>query len=267
MTTANYQKCYSTLGVHQDANWETVRSAYKRQIRRWHPDRYQNPDQRRFAEDMCKEINIAYQLLDDYYRLFGTLPQENESEQNVSTPGGDARHGSTGHTDAKTESYSRADQDRGAASSRSQPAHRSYTSILLAVTVVTAGYLLTDPIFTEETVPGRLEYPESSIGSFETKPRSSSATNSYGETVLEADSVEWQNNLKSTAHKPDPAAATAGLPYITKGSTKHDVLAIQGRPQRETDTAWDYGLSRINFLHGKVVDWYENPMNPLIVRR
>ena len=81
------------------------------------------------------------------------------------------------------------------------------------------------------------------------------------------DSVARELHSKDSAHEPGRAVATRRLPYITRGANKQDVLAIQGQPLRETDTTWEYGLSRINFQYGKVIDWYENPMSPLIVQR
>jgi hypothetical protein len=49
------------------------------------------------------------------------------------------------------------------------------------------------------------------------------------------------------------------------GSSKDDVLAIQGTPVTETDTVWDYGLSRVHFINNRVAHWEESPMQPLHV--
>lgn len=77
----------------------------------------------------------------------------------------------------------------------------------------------------------------------------------------------WHDSLSGSPGENELPAPDKRLPYITRGSTKQEVLAIQGQPLRKTETSWDYGLSRINFHNGKVTDWYENPMNPLIVER
>lgn len=272
MKTANYQKCYSILGVFQDDDWETVRSAYKRQIRRWHPDRFQNLDQRKIAEDKCKEINISYQMLDDYYQKFGALPPENESRLNVSAPAGDARYEPNDHADSKPEPYSGTGQDRDTASSPPEPARRSYMGILLAVTIITTGYMLSEPLFIDhdgvaQTGSANNNMVDSGLSATNPESPAVPATTSSDGAARETRPAEWQNNTKNPEHEPGLSVATGRLPYLTRGSTKQDVLAIQGRPLRETDTTWDYGLSRINFQHGKVIDWYENPMNPLIVQR
>lgn len=55
--------------------------------------------------------------------------------------------------------------------------------------------------------------------------------------------------------------------FIGKGSTKSQVLAIQGAPDRDAGDVWDYGTSRIYFDDGHVKGWDESPFNPLKVHR
>lgn len=268
MATANYQKSYSILGVFQDDDWDTVRSAYKRQIRRWHPDRFQDPDQRKIAEDKSKEINLAYQMLDDYYRQFGVLPPEDYSRPNNTAIQADTYPEHEIHTDPKQDTKAGTDLGRDTFDSIRKPAR--YTGTLLAVTVVTTVYLISEPIFTgkedsTQTGPARVADTELAADNYKAIP-ADSISPLANNTVQEGQFSEWQDNMGDPTQFSHPAA-TKRLPYITRGSTKQDVLAIQGRPLRETDTAWDYGLSRINFHNGKVTDWYENPMNPLIVQR
>jgi len=53
--------------------------------------------------------------------------------------------------------------------------------------------------------------------------------------------------------------------YFTVGSTKDEVLAVQGTPTRLTDTRWGYGYSYVDFERGKVVRWYNSERDPLKV--
>lgn len=48
-----------------------------------------------------------------------------------------------------------------------------------------------------------------------------------------------------------------------QGSTKADVMALQGEPILKTENLWDYGVSKIYFEGGKVSGWYSSPLNPL----
>lgn len=259
----NYKKSYSILGVFQDDDWETVRNAYKRQIRRWHPDRFQDADQRKIAEDRCKEINLAYQALDNYYRQAGALPPEWPVTHETPAPAGEPRSEQT--TPPAPESVT-IDLFQDTHTGTRGHASRRYTAILVIVAAAVIGYVLSVPLPTEH--PNALEQPLP--GPIETDSvAGNSAMYSHlgkdGET--KAAHEQWDENEKGATHEISALATSGRLPYITRGSTKQEVLAIQGRPLRETDTAWDYGLSRINFQNGKVVDWYENPMNPLIVQR
>jgi molecular chaperone DnaJ len=52
---------YETLGVARDANRESIRSAYRKLARRYHPDVNKAPE----AEQQFKELSEAYQVLND----------------------------------------------------------------------------------------------------------------------------------------------------------------------------------------------------------
>lgn len=58
-----------------------------------------------------------------------------------------------------------------------------------------------------------------------------------------------------------PSRRTFGL-----GSTQADVLAIQGAPDRKTDSTWWYGESEVYFAGGLVVGCKAAPGSPLRMR-
>jgi hypothetical protein len=61
------QRCYDVLGIKAEASPETVRQAYKTQVKFFHPDRFtDDPDQRQIAEKRLKEVNAAYAALQTY---------------------------------------------------------------------------------------------------------------------------------------------------------------------------------------------------------
>jgi curved DNA-binding protein len=58
----DYKDYYQILGVSRDASAEEIRKAYRKLAMKYHPDR--NPDDKQ-AEERFKEINEAYQVLND----------------------------------------------------------------------------------------------------------------------------------------------------------------------------------------------------------
>jgi hypothetical protein len=300
MANTKYTKSYSTLGVFQDDNWEMIRAAYKRQIMRWHPDRLQDSDHRKIAEEKSKEINHAYQNLTNYYREFGVLPPDHTSEKAVTSTAQEKWTGPERHDYSKTNCTSSEESP--------QPRRRNYTKVVFAgiVIAIVIGYTISEPLIlnrlgTNEMVlaghPGR----GLADGSFTTNQNGYDKANDSGappiagisNNTTSTHAQHWTNirqekkyDLNSranvigkntpalsdsleTSFDTDPTSpATSTRPaFITKGSSKDEVLALQGPPLRQTDTAWDYGLSRIYFQDGKVTGWYENPMNLLIVAR
>ena len=58
----DYKDYYKTLGVERNASEDDIRKAYRKLAMQYHPDRNPNDKQ---AEDRFKEINEAYQVLND----------------------------------------------------------------------------------------------------------------------------------------------------------------------------------------------------------
>jgi outer membrane protein assembly factor BamE (lipoprotein component of BamABCDE complex) len=54
--------------------------------------------------------------------------------------------------------------------------------------------------------------------------------------------------------------------YFTVGSTKNDVLRVQGTPKEFSENEFEYGFSKVYFSHGVVHSWYNSRANPLKVR-
>lgn len=273
MANTNYKKSYSILGVFQDDDWDTVRTAYKRQIRRWHPDRFQDTDQRRIAEDKSKDINLAYQMLDDYFREFGSLPPDDSAQRETPPATSDEWPAHEHDTGPKHDEFYGSEHGQTTFSTSQQPRHRGYTRIIVAAAVIAIGYMMLEPLFPDiQNVPETTlaEYPLAgpAAGDFAANQTDSSAPPGASAPAKPTDvPAGWQVNEKITGHGPKLSPTSVRATIISIGVSKQDVLAIQGHPLRQTDTEWDYGLSRIHFEDGKVTGWYENPMNPLIVQR
>jgi hypothetical protein len=63
-----------------------------------------------------------------------------------------------------------------------------------------------------------------------------------------------------------PASSINPVPAsFTVGSTKDEVLAVQGTPTRLTERLWEYGASRVFFTDDRVTRWEVWPGSPLHV--
>ena len=75
----------------------------------------------------------------------------------------------------------------------------------------------------------------------------------------------WYSSLSAPLNAElvpsEPVVFSPG--YFTVGSTKDEVLAVQGSPRRFTDTKWEYGLSWVQFQNGRVTTWYSSLSAPL----
>ena len=64
-----------------------------------------------------------------------------------------------------------------------------------------------------------------------------------------------------------PLVPTNPVPAsFTIGSTKDEVLAVQGTPTRMTERLWEYGASRVFFTDNRVTRWEVWPGSPLHTR-
>ena len=64
MTAMNLKQCYAALEIHERADKDRIRQAYRDLVTIWHPDQYQeNPRLQEKATEKLKELNAAYATL------------------------------------------------------------------------------------------------------------------------------------------------------------------------------------------------------------
>lgn len=71
---------YKILGLPRGCTKTQIKDAYRKLARKWHPDQYPDPAEKKKAEDTMKEINTAYDILSDaekrrYYDAGGDMEQ------------------------------------------------------------------------------------------------------------------------------------------------------------------------------------------------
>jgi len=57
LTIVNSKDLYKILGVTKDSNEKQIKKSFKKEIRRWHPDK--NQDNKDYAEKKTIEVNDA----------------------------------------------------------------------------------------------------------------------------------------------------------------------------------------------------------------
>jgi hypothetical protein len=90
--------------------------------------------------------------------------------------------------------------------------------------------------------------------------------------VEKEDRVESAGGIEAKAaamqvSTPDlPASPGWSSGYFTVGSTKAEVLAVQGPPTLTSENVWEYGGSRVYFRYERVSRWEMWPRSPLKVK-
>jgi hypothetical protein len=303
--TGRYAENYLILGIQPGATWEELRWAYKKQINAWHPDRFQqDKSQKHLAEEKTKNITQAYNELAEYHKRYGALPLQ--VEMRPAPDANDLAPQSTHGFDTVAESQDTAPSATNATTVKPQGRQhhkrtpRSATVIALAGAIYLSWQLLPWELFDgpPEKVPQETtdiqQVQEENINSHQpatTNDKYFSVGSQLGEvyaihgvpTKTEKDIWYYGNSKvyfsngrvtrwEETTDHPLQTRVTvlgdlSGTAFFSKGSSKEDVLAVQGTPDRKAGNVWEYGPSRVYFDNNRVKGWHESPLNPLKVHR
>lgn len=225
---SDYSRHYAVLKVTHDIDWTALRARYKRLIGQWHPDRFPaQGSERELAEEHSKQITIAYQALERYYRDNGVLPPL-EAPKPAVDPAVNVARGAASAAGTMAGVPGR--------ESAKPVAGRRQRTFIMFCSIVMASFAA---------------YHYSDEG----------ARAVFGTS---ADSASRENRTEASSSRSDDAQLSGG---ITEGSTLGEVYAIQGIPTLTEGDTWHYGKSTIRFAQGKVVSWTQHPDNPLRIAR
>ena len=293
---SNFAQDYRTLGVDPGCSLQSLKAARRRLVKSWHPDRFSDGAKEQ-AELRIKEINTAFDRLIEYHRNFGVLPGH-EAMGVVDKPSPASARSKT--PAARHDDFTPRQSPRVAGDSRSVFRWALITAGVVA-TIAATRFMLDDgptgdqagqphesllphpgnPTSKEPvapTPPATVRYFTigSSLGEVYAAQGVPTATEDsawhYGKsTVYFAKGVVtgWNHDPASPLHATSvPIVSKQEVAnFFTFGSTKAEVRAVQGSPLLETDTVWDFGLSKVQFRDDRVIAWESSPMQPLRARR
>lgn len=242
----NYSRCYEMLGLAPGCSWEELQGGYRRQVQKWHPDRYgDEPERQSLAAQRMLSINEAFGILAQYYRQFGSLPggppppvveatDAGESLVTDTAAAGPAAEGSAS-TPAVTH-HPLWDFDLPMRPDDRFPVvHRRHDSLsavpwIFLFALFGLGYLV------------------------------------LAHLIENGMSHDLARSLPTAA--PVPASTqehAAGKSVFSYGDTPGRVFEIQGVPTRTSGDLWFYGESEVYFENGVVASWRNAPSHPLRV--
>lgn len=254
------------LGLEADAPRDLVKKTYKAFVKTWHPDRFpQGSRQQRDAEEKLKIINAAYGRIRNLWAA--DIPEwgrENAGaeEAGVYQRGGDPARERTAAP--KTAGFQRRPIYRKiqdilhAAISQNRNKRRKAFPVLMLILLmlsIPAVMIKLRPFafFDERRDPSH-KGPIASPGVDQPAPPVPEATPSAEPSEVQMPPQTPSSEIVSEKDPPpaEPEETSPGRPFFTLGSSKKEVLRVQGKPSKVYGQTWVYGLSDVTFKEGKV---------------
>jgi hypothetical protein len=254
----------ATFGLTRGATQAEIKDAYRALAKVWHPDRFQNDEQLRGrAEEKLKEINSAYQVLTT------TPPENSQGGSPGQAPAEQESQRASAATSARTHWQPPRTSHFNSSLRTMRPANRKRLVVTLVV-LLAAGipiYYWLDRIASPVTDGSHTQTESGTAGPLGQKSKANQATNNSAKPA-EKKAEHTRANAAASGQAslvvyPDEDPQ---VPYFTVGSSKDDVLRIQGTPSRIAGNIFRYGLSEVYFKNGRVESWYTDPRSPLKAR-
>ena len=258
-------ECYRVLELEPGATLEDVKHSYRELVKVWHPDRFANdPNLQKRAQEKLKQINLAYERICSGE---GTGPRSQGTASGApsapSPPRAEQPEGPFGSgsgyepRDARQPETNRQPPQPRRRNSRRSLASLAVTVILIAVVraVITAVH---QPERRAADYAAPFSQPSPANWVAEPSPAQPQPA-----PVVAADASGTQHEKTvdvASAGSREPHFPTSTEPdrdYFTVGSTKDEVLAVQGTPSQFSDSSFTYGASTVHFKTGRVVSWYD----------
>ena len=262
-------KCFQILGVSQGCTWEELRTAYRRQVQKHHPDRFhQQPDQQKIAKERMLELNKAFHVLEEFYKKNGYLPDD-VLKRSPTKSDQERNPKQTRDNQTDTSSYTKSDIKPPKAK---QAARKTSWGLVIITAVLGYYFFWSTPPQPEN--PYSSSYSNNLVEKTDISKMSDQRDDSQNRLSNKVDSTTTQTDSQIHRNSTPPAElAPLGMrgkihegPFFTNGDTPGKVFEVQGIPTRTVGDIWFYGTSEVHFNKGVVVSWYSSPDNPLKVK-
>ena len=265
----------------RDATQTEIRDAYRVLAKVWHPDRFQSDDQLRGkAEEKLREINSAYQVL--------TTVEDKDAYRPSSRP--------TAPAEAFPQATAAASEERPHRPPSTSQFNAPFVMtrrtsrrwlVIPAAILVAGGFWITlryihlvvwdtrSPTTTDGPATRQTSGPlmdDSHPDTTGNRARAGAAWQGSKEQPARNDSAR-PPEMRGVHARTTGASSGASVvvyphddplvPYFTVGSTKDDVVRVQGPPDRMTGNVLKYGVSEVYLKNGRVESWHIDPSTPL----
>jgi len=263
--------CYKILGVKDFASSDEVKTAYRKLSKKFHPD---VNDGDKFFEERFKEIQNAYEILCDYRRKeihdsklrtssasssdfnFKEESKTNSKEEPKKDESASGNRQDT-YSNKKTESSNTKPSPSQASTNPKSKTFTLQPVGIFIIVIVVIGIIIGLSKNKKETYTN--QQSEYSIPQSNTSDYYSNQT-VQAPTYQNPETHSYNNDNKYNEEDLNQTYTT-GNDYFTTGSTKNEVLKVQGEPtsiskyEGMNEEVWTYDFSRITFKSGRVSEY------------
>lgn len=248
---------FQLLGLPFGAPPDKVKKAYKAFVKAWHPDRFpQGSRQQRLAEDRLKEANAAYRRIRNDWEA-GAAESQPQPASPAAPPRGPrqgAAASATGVSPSRAWFFGlKLLREQIQALSRTFRAGRIWPLLLLLLPLLAVLIEFepsSPPKEQRESSAGRTVEPLLPIERVPSLPELPEPT-----SPLETPRTVPPPSAEIPPLRPphqDTQAPSHEKTFFSLGSTKAEVLRVQGKPAKVYGQTWVYGLSDVTFREGRV---------------
>jgi hypothetical protein len=261
-------KDFQLLGLEYGAAPDRVKKAYKAFVKTWHPDRFpQGSQQQQLAEEKLKDVNAAYRRIRNNWDA--DIPEKKPEKARTEEPKAHEQpSGGARKTAARTSSPPLAFQLRSVYDQiltlfhavtpmtrfRKNKGFCRWALVLLVLSCL-AVVTKSDPFLSLDNRKQTSHSRKIDIPPFvQSVPLTPAAPEVTGpsEAPRQAQTPSFSKLREKDIAPPESVDVNSGRAFFTIGSSKREVLRVQGKPARVYGQTWVYGLSEVSFKEGRV---------------